>query len=270
MIKIAVTGASGFIGKHVLEALSHRDVEVIAVSHSKTDGLPVYPNCRWVNLDIAAKGHDHYSLLQQPDVLIHLAWQGLPNYLSQHHFETELPVQFAFLKQLITQGLRSVVITGTCFEYGMKSGPIPADTETLPSNPYGFAKDALRKQLLFLRSSITFNLVWARLFYMFGEGQPETSIYPQLKKAVAQELTEFNMSRGEQLRDYLPVTEVAERLVAYACDQQHTGAVNICSGKPVSVRAMVETWILENEWDIKLNLGYYGYPSYEPMAFWGV
>jgi nucleoside-diphosphate-sugar epimerase len=77
------------------------------------------------------------------------------------------------------------------------------------------------------------------------------------------------MSGGEQLRDYLPVSEVARSLVALVLKQADIGVVNVCSGQPVSVRKLVEGWIAENDWSIDLNLGRYPYPDYEPMAFWG-
>ena len=77
------------------------------------------------------------------------------------------------------------------------------------------------------------------------------------------------MSGGEQLRDYLPVTDVAKYLVALALARKDIGVVNICSGKPISVRKLVEAWVEENGWAIDLNLGYYAYPDYEPLAFWG-
>jgi dTDP-6-deoxy-L-talose 4-dehydrogenase (NAD+) len=77
------------------------------------------------------------------------------------------------------------------------------------------------------------------------------------------------MSGGEQMRDYLPVTEVARAIVSLAMKESDIGIVNVCSGRPVSVRRLVEGWISENGWNIELNLGRYPYPDYEPMAFWG-
>ena len=77
------------------------------------------------------------------------------------------------------------------------------------------------------------------------------------------------MSGGEQLRDYLSVVDVARQIVKLAMAESEIGSVNICSGKPISVRRLVEQWLEENKWEIDLNLGYYPYPSYEPMAFWG-
>jgi len=151
----------------------------------------------------------------------------------------------------------------------MQSGPLGEHLETRPANPYGFAKDALRRQLEFLQSEQPFSLTWTRLFYLHGEGQAESSLLPQLRKAVARGDTVFDMSGGEQLRDYLPVMEVARLLVALALKCQNIGVVNVCSGQPISVRRLVENWIQDNGWQMTLNLGRYPYPDYEPMAFWG-
>ncbi len=270
MIKVALTGATGFIGRYVLEELnSHNGVEVIAAARELQEGDPVISNGRFVHMDISKPPANAFEALGRPDILIHLAWHGLPNYRSLHHFEAELPTQYAFLKQLVKQGLKSVVVAGTCFEYGMQSGSLSEEIETRPANPYGFAKDALRKQLQYLQAIYSFNLTWARLFYMYGDGQSDSSLIPQLTKAVERGDKVFNMSGGEQLRDYLPVTAVAEKMVSLALKQQNIGTINICSGKPLSVRNLVEKRIHDEQYDIELNLGFYPYPDYEPMAFWG-
>jgi nucleoside-diphosphate-sugar epimerase len=268
-MKIAVTGASGFVGRHVLVALCAHEVEIIAVTRDADRLSGLDSSIRIVEMDIASPEGNAFVLLGRPDVLIHLAWDGLPNYKSLHHLESELPKQYLFLKTLVDSGLPSLLVTGTCFEYGMQSGPLTADMQTKPGNPYGYAKDALRKQLQYLQTAKNFDLTWARLFYTYGEGQPRSSLYPLLKEAVARRDKVFNMSGGEQLRDYLPVEDVADQIVRAALAQRDAGAINICSGKPISVRGLVEQWLFENNWEIELNLGYYPYPDYEPMEFWG-
>lgn len=268
-LKIAVTGASGFIGRHVLAELARHRVEVVSVTRDAARLAGLGTAGQIVEMDTAVPGEDCFDRLGRPDVLIHLAWDGLPNYQSLHHFETELPRQFSFLKAMVTAGLPSLLVTGTCFEYGMQSGPLSEDLLPLPGNPYGYAKDALRRQLEFLKSVRPFNLTWARLFYMYGEGQPKSSLYPQLKDAVSRGERRFNMSGGEQLRDFLPIDEVARLISILARRQRDTGCINVCSGKPISVRKLVEGWLAENGWDIELKLGHYPYPDYEPMAFWG-
>lgn len=268
-MKVAVTGAAGFIGRHVLAELAKHLVDVVAVVRNAAQLAQVGPRVHVVQVDLASSPPVTFAALEQPDVLIHLAWGGLPNYRSLHHLENELPNQYRFLANLIKEGLPAVVVTGTCFEYGMQFGPLSETLETRPNNPYGYAKDALRRQLEFLRSVHPFALTWARLFYMYGEGQAENSLWSQLKRAVDRGESRFAMSGGEQLRDFLPVSDVAASLVALALRQADIGVVNICSGKPVSVRTLVEGWLQENGWNMELDLGHYGYPDYEPMAFWG-
>jgi len=268
-MKVAVTGASGFIGRYVLRQLSYRQVNVVAVTRNTSRLIGCGDGVEVVEMDIAHCSSGCFSLLGCPDILIHLAWDGLPNYKSLHHFESELPNQYSFLKTMVEEGLPSLFVTGTCFEYGMQSGVLSENIQMKPENPYGYAKDALRRQLEFLQTSHAFVLKWARLFYMYGEGQSKSSLYAMLKKAVVRGDETFNMSGGEQLRDYLPVEEIARLIVLLSVYNNETGAVNICSGKPVSIRRLVEKWIAEKGWNIKLNLDYYPYPDYEPMAFWG-
>ncbi|KWT82691.1 MULTISPECIES: NAD(P)-dependent oxidoreductase [unclassified Variovorax] len=268
-MRIAVTGASGFVGRHVLRAVAeHKDVEVVAVSR-RPPGAWLPSGMRHVAFDLTAPPPDVFAALGQPDVLIHLAWSGLPNYLSRHHYETHLAEQYRFLKLLAAAGLPSLLCAGTCFEYGMRSGELHESLPPDPRNPYGFAKDALRRELEFLAADLGFKLSWARLFYMYGEGQAPGSLYSQFMAAGSTGAAEFPMSGGEQLRDFLHVTEVARRLVRLACEAPGAGIVNVCSGQPTSVRALVEGWLQIHRWPMKLALGHYAYPAYEPMAFWG-
>ena len=269
-MKVAVTGAGGFVGAHVVAALLRRPgIEVVTASRSPAPIASV-PGVKHVSLDLGTVDpHAAFEQLGRPQTLIHLAWTGLPNYKSAHHLEQQLPQQVAFLQGLLAAGLRSLTCTGTCFEYGMQSGELREEMPTEPTNAYGMAKDALRRRLEALRAQQTFALTWARLFYMYGPGQPPTSLYSQFMAAGARGEASFGMSGGEQLRDYLPVRRVAELLVALALDAPDAGTVNVCSGQPISVRSLVEQWRRERGWDIRLDLGRYPYPDYEPMAFWG-
>lgn len=267
-MKIAITGATGFIGKHIIAELLKHPVQIVAIVQEEVP--PKFdPSIEVVHLDIEYPPTNVFECIGKPDVLLHLAWGGLPNYRSLHHFEDQLPMQYKFLSDLIKSGLSGLVVAGTCFEYGMQSGQLDETMETCPDNPYAHAKDVLRRQLQFLQKDQEFTFSWARLFYLYGDGQSKKSLLPQLKAAVENGEDTFNMSGGEQLRDYLPIADVAKNLALLALNKADIGIVNICSGKPVSVRTLVEKWISENNWNITLNLGHYPYPDYEPFAFWG-
>jgi len=269
-MKVAVTGAGGFIGRYVIAELKKHPLEIVAITtDEKRFRDKEFSVDRVIQFDIGNADEKAFEVMGFPDVLIHLAWGGLPNYRSLRHISEELPKQFNFIRFLVEGGLKSLVVSGTCFEYGMLSGPIPSTSQTNPTNPYGFAKDTLRKEIEFLRAQTNFNFAWARLFYLYGLGQSPTSLFSQICEASKRGDEVFQMSGGEQLRDYLSVQEAAQKLVELSLNPK-TIVTNICSGKPISVRALVESWIKENQWSINLELGVYPYPDYEPMAFWGV
>jgi nucleoside-diphosphate-sugar epimerase len=266
-VKVAVSGATGFVGRHVvaaLESAGHEPTLWVRPSSS-----PSNARHRIVRIDIENPPDRPFEQLGRPEALIHLAWGGLPNYASLHHFERELPAHYAILKHLVEEGLSTLVVAGTCFEYGMQSGPLDEARAAAPANPYALAKDALRRQLQQLQRHRPFSLTWARIFYLHGDGQAASALLPQLRQAVAAGLPSFAMSGGEQLRDYLAVEQAADHLVALAGKRREHGIVNVCSGQPVSIRALVERWIAANDWSIRLDLGRHPYSEHEPMAFWG-
>ena len=76
------------------------------------------------------------------------------------------------------------------------------------------AKHTLHRQLELLQEQSPFSLTWGRLFYLYGEGQAPTSLWSQLRAAIARGDAEFKMSAGEQLRDFLPIAEAAGHRLA--------------------------------------------------------
>jgi nucleoside-diphosphate-sugar epimerase len=271
-LKILVTGASGFLGGHVIPALlaAGHEVSVLARSAHSLAAIPHHADVQTFIFDLHGSADaPTFTDLGEPDALIHLAWQGLPHYQAPFHFEENLPASYRLIKQLVSQGLSQVLVTGTCLEYGMRNGALDENSATDPAIAYAIAKDTLRRQLEVLQQTTPFILQWARLFYLFGVGQQSNSLLSQLDAAIHSGQKMFNMSGGEQIRDYIRVDMAAAYLGKLIATPTCQGAINICSGKPVSVRTIVEQRISEKGSAIRLNLGHYPYPDYEPFAFWG-
>jgi nucleoside-diphosphate-sugar epimerase len=268
-MRVAITGASGFIGRHVLCDLQSRDLDIVVVSRSPERSFLEHTRTEILPMDIASVLSDPYALMGAPDVLIHLAWDGLPNYQSRAHVETELPAQLRFLKACLASGLKKLVVTGTCFEYGKASGEISENMQAHPCTQYGVAKNALREHLEDVKSTYPFHLAWLRLFYLYGSGQSKNSLYSLLTAAIQRGDAEFDMSGGEQVRDFLPIQEAARIIVDVSLSSTDVGVVNVCSGIPITVRELVEKWITKGKSSIKMNLGRVPYSEIEPMSFWG-
>ena len=205
-----------------------------------------------------------------PDVLIHLAWPGLPNYRDFFHIGDNLPSDLRFLEAAVQAGVPHLIVAGTCLEYGMQYGPLSEEINTHPFTPYGFAKDTLRKSLEILQRCNPFTLQWVRLFYMYGEGQNPNSLLSQLDQALDEGLERFKMSPGDQLRDYLPIETIARCFDWAATHPDMNGVINCCSGKPISVLDLVRQHLARRKRKIQIVRGYYPYPDYEPIAFWGL
>lgn len=271
-MNVLVTGATGFVGRHLVAALLARGCAVRAVARNveTAASMPWINHVEFVATDIHAADLDIAALTDGIDVLAHLAWPGLPNYRALFHFEHNLMADYRFIKGAVEAGVAQVLVTGTCFEYGMQSGPLSESVEPQPSNPYGLAKHTLHLFLQNLQQEKPFTLQWARLFYLHGEGQNPNSLLAALDRAIDAGEASFNMSGGEQLRDFLPIASAADYLAAILHQRDFNGVINCASGQPVSVRALVEQRLRERGAALKLNLGHYPYPSHEPMAFWAV
>ena len=270
-MRVLVTGATGFIGRHVIPELLARGHSVTAVARDEQKARPFgwFGKVEFLARDIYQPLEGTFQQLGRPEAVVHLAWSGLPNYEQLFHFERNLFADYRFLKSLIEGGARRLLVTGTCFEYGKQNGCLAEDLPTFPANPYALAKDTLRKFLESLTRNQEICFQWARLFYMYGPGQNPSSLLSQLDRAIDAGAEVFNMSGGEQLRDYLPVEEVAARLVTLMSHPECSGIVNVCSGQPLSIRSLVERHLAQRGSKIQLNLGHYPYSPLEPMEFWG-
>ncbi|WP_460090178.1 NAD-dependent epimerase/dehydratase family protein [Pseudomonas sp. S2_E02] len=271
-MKVLVTGATGFVGRHLVAALLARGCEIRAVARNAetAQGMPWINDVEFVSADIHAADLDFAALTAGIDALAHLAWPGLPNYRALFHFEHNLMADYRFIKSAVEAGVQQVLVTGTCFEYGMQSGPLSESSAPQPSNPYGLAKHTLHLFLQNLQQELPFTLQWARLFYLHGEGQNPNSLLAALDRAIDTGEASFNMSAGDQLRDFLPIENAAGYLAAILQRHDFDGVINCASGQPVSVRSLVEQRLRERGATLNLNLGHYPYPTHEPLAFWAV
>lgn len=270
-MRILVTGATGFIGRHLVRTLlsANHEVAIMVRDASTARSLSFPDGVRCMEHDLESPcPPDFWKRCGEPDVVYHLAWERLHQYESLHHIEENLPRHYRFLKSLALGGCPRVVVTGTCFEYGQRSGALSEDSSADPAVPYAVAKHCLHLMAGQLNRQTAMQLIWTRLFYLMGEGQPPGTLFSQLTQALEEGRPYFELSAGEQLRDYLPVEEVAALLCRIGERVRRSDTLNVGSGQPVSIRTLVEQLVEKSGKTIQLRWGALPYKSYEAMAFW--
>ena len=265
---VLVTGSEGFVGRHVVAELSRSpDTEVVCLV--RRQAVANRRACvRFVHADLLTEAGVREIARMRPDGVVHLAWEGLADFLSAGHLD-QVAGHVRLLDALVGAGVKRIVGVGTCLEYGLVEGELDESMPARPVIAYAEGKARLSEQVERLAEGAGVSWCWTRVFYPYGPGQQPKSLWSALHSAIDRGDAEFPMSGGAQVRDYLHVREVGRLLALLGQVDSASGPINVCSGEPITVRELVEHWIVERGSTIRPRLGAYPYPDYEPMSFWG-
>ncbi|NBQ98211.1 MAG: NAD(P)-dependent oxidoreductase [Actinobacteria bacterium] len=241
MKKFLVTGAAGFLGRHVVTALAGSDVQVAAVVRSGSeDRAKVLPGVVHVisSPDIFAEDASWWKQqCADIDAVLHLAWYTKSiDYLVSEQNQHCAAGTLQLADGAIKAGVRRFVGIGTCLEYEQTGERLTTSTRLRPVGEYAESKAAtfFRLGRLFDQHSVSFS--WCRLFYLYGEGEHESRLVPYLHRQL-REGREVRLSNPEQVLDFMDVKDVAERLASIALSERN-GAFNVCSGHGTTVREL--------------------------------
>lgn len=267
--KFLITGASGYIGSNFVELLIEENCEVLLLSRNpeKLKNYSWFNKVNFIECDYKLKIPKINNLSNY--YMIHFAWDKVSDYLEPSHLTNDFPAHFIFLTSLLKNGLNKLCVIGSCYEYGLYDGAIHATAAPKPVTYYGLAKHTLHQSLLLMKAYSKFDLLWLRPFYIYGKNHSSRSLFGLLDYAKNNKLNEFNMSHGDQLRDYLHINDAVSEIYN-KIKNETSGQFNICSEKPTSVKDLVLQYISKENIKLKLNTGYYDYPVYEPKNFWGI
>lgn len=269
---ILLTGATGFVGKQIVKALSASNFRIVPVVRAgKESSLQNQPNVDRIvcSPDIFQESTDWWiEQCKGIDVVIHAAWYAEPGkYLQSSKNMGCLIGSLNLARGAAIAGVKRFVGIGTCFEYDLSAGVLSKDTPLNPLTPYASAKAALCMGLSQWLPQQSVEFAWCRLFYLYGEGEDERRLVPYLHKQLAKgEAVE--LTSGKQVRDYLDITIAAEMIVDCALGEL-TGPINICSGVPLSVRQLAESIADEYGRRDLLNFGARPDNSFEPQYIVG-
>ncbi len=265
MERVLVTGANGYIGRKVVDALLALGYKVTATDF-KCD--QINPKADRVEIDLFNNNANLYELFLKPNRLIHLAWKDGFNHNASSHIEF-LPKHFAFVKSLIDAGVKNIAVMGSMHEVGFYEGEVNENTACNPLSLYGISKNALRQSLTVLNKNNDFNLYWLRGYYIFGNDEKNHSIFTKLLEKEAQGEKLFPFTTGENQYDFISIENLALEIALASTQDEVKGIINVCSGKPMSLKDMVESFIKENNLKIRLNYGVFPSRPYDSKIIYG-
>jgi nucleoside-diphosphate-sugar epimerase len=262
---IAVTGANGYIGRHVVNALIDKGVEVIAIDLFTED---VNAKAKAINMDIFNETKDIYNKLGNPDVCLHLAWKDGFSHNSDSHMEF-LSKHYEFIRNMIDGGLKQIAVMGTMHEIGYYEGVIDENTPCNPISMYGIAKDALRRSVLLMAQNKKIIVQWLRAFYIYGDDKRNHSIFSKIAQAEENGQEKFPFNTGKNKYDFIQIDELAKMVATCVLQNDFYGIINCCSGHPISLAEKAEGFIKDHNFKIKLEYGVFSDRPYDSPVIWG-
>lgn len=263
-MKILVTGANGYLGQGIVKRLLDNGHEVIAASRSMmyVDKRAVQVAGNIFDFD------DPYNAYGHPDIMLHLAWRNGFVHNDRSHLE-DLPKHYAFIEKMVNSGLPHLAVMGSMHEIGFYEGCIKADTPANPQSLYGIAKNSLREAVQVLVEKSKLPLQWIRGYYIVGNTEHGCSIFSKITQAEQKGQKTFPFTSGLNQWDFLDYDEFCKQVAMVVEQQEYTGVINVCHGRPEKLSERVERFIAENHYKIKLAYGTFPDRPYDSKAVWG-
>ena len=233
---VLVTGAGGYIGRHVVTALLERGLDVKALD-LRLDGVD--ERAERLTLDLFSGDADIYDQMGRPDVVLHMAWRDGFKHASSAHMD-DLAKHVNLIENLYAGGLKQLAVMGTMHEVGYWEGAIDENSPCNPASLYGIAKNALRETTFLSAKAHDAVAQWIRAYYIVGDDK-------------------FGNS----------VDELATQIAAIVDQTEVDGIINACTGEPMSLAERVEAYIRDNDLDITLEYGAFPDRPYDSPGVWG-
>lgn len=260
-MKVLVTGAAGYMGKHVIGQLLKENYDIIATDICDFDVDKKVEKVVTNVFDIKSRA------ALNADALIHLAWQDNFNHQSINHLRN-ISRHYEFIQWMIENGCTNINSMGSMHEVGYFEGAIDENTPCNPLSLYGIAKNSLRQGLLLLNAEKVY-IKWLRAYYITGDDWKNNSIFSKIIQKEKEGEEFFPFTSGKNKYDFIDIDTLAMQIVRASMQTDETGVINVCSGEPVELKDKVEDFLRSNNMKIRLKYGVYPDRIYDSPAVWG-
>ena len=239
-MKIAVFGASGFVGKNVVEALKEANVEMVVSDIKERD----IEGVDFVKADLL--DYDEVTkVVKGSDVVIHLAASPLPVSLEKPRINARINIEgtLNIMDAAREQGIDKIIFSSASSLVGeVKYNPIDEEHPCNPKTPYAIAKYACEHYLRVYQELYGLNYLIFRFFNIYGPWQyPESgALIPMVYKKLTTEGSFNVFGAGLQTRDFVYVGDVAEFYLKSIKKEVKNEIVNLGTGKGATIKEIVE------------------------------
>jgi nucleoside-diphosphate-sugar epimerase len=230
-MKIFVTGGTGFIGQHVVRQLVN-DGHTVVLLCLEDEQVPSALNSRQIQL---VRGNlsniDAWSdevLMSKPDAMVHLAWEGIPQYDAKTSAKN-LMYGLNLITMMAEAGCKKILCTGSCWEYGQKTGELTEDAPVNVTNAFTAAKYSLYMMGKEIAKEHTVEFIWTRLFYVYGPGQKSHSLIPHIVESISAG-RKPDIRTPHTKNDFIYVEDVASAVSLLLAKKTKGNLYNIGSG----------------------------------------
>ena len=237
-MRILLTGASGFVGGHVVKVLQEAGHDLLLISrkpHRDVDRI------RWIEADFS----EPESLRNElegfaPEVVFHLAWEGIPDF-SEATCTKNVMGSLRFLGLVGSlPSVRRIVSAGSCWEYGDHAGACVETLNPTPGNWFTWAKEAVLRYQMRLGAERDILWYWPRIFFVYGTGQRSQALIPSVTTALrAGTIPDVRSPFAKN--DFIHVSDVAAGLMRFVDATAPSGIYNLGSGAETTVLEVVKT-----------------------------
>jgi nucleoside-diphosphate-sugar epimerase len=238
LLKVLLTGASGFLGRCVVKLLSLQGIDTVAAGRRHPQGV-LASNFFHVDL-LGSVDFDELIKSSGATHLLHLAWY------AEHGKYWTSPLNLRWIDATVRlteafclAGGQQIVLAGTCAEYDWSYGYCSeANTPLKPATLYGTAKDVTRRLVTAVCAAHQVPCAWGRIFLPYGPGEDSQRLIPALTDVFEGKRAPFGVN-VTAFRDFLHVEDVADGFLTLL-QGEAAGDFNICSGQPVQIAEVVK------------------------------